>query len=231
MNTNADVLDAHYRAYAAADVEGLVATLAPDFVCASLNGPAIASGREAAAKLYAATIRRWPLERTRTLGRMEVGNVIILHELSQSAGDQPVTGNLLSIYTFQDGLIARVDLTPDAGGDLHAAERGAPVAEGQLVAYNSQDLDAHVGWFADGVVVSDLNQTPNLSGAAAYRERMGGVFGQFPQNRVELLGRLACGTVVCDHEKVMRSPDAAPFEVIAIYTLNGDRIARVDFVR
>jgi hypothetical protein len=81
------------------------------------------------------------------------------------------------------------------------------------------------------VVVADLNGAENLHGIAAYRERYRGVFAQFPQNRVELLGRLAAGDVVVDHEKVMRSPDGPTFEVLAIYTLRDGKIARVDFVK
>jgi hypothetical protein len=48
---------------------------------------------------------------------------------------------------------------------------------------------------------------------------------------VEILGRLAAGDVVVDHEKVMRSPDGPTFEVLAIYTLRDGKIARVDFVK
>jgi hypothetical protein len=36
---------------------------------------------------------------------------------------------------------------------------------------------------------------------------------------------------VIDHERVLRNPEAVPFEVAAIYTIVGDKIARVDFVK
>lgn len=103
--------------------------------------------------------------------------------------------------------------------------------QGQLDAYNAQDVDALCGFFADDIVVSDLNATPNLHGLSAYRERHVGLFAQFPQNRAQLLSRVKVGNTVIDHERVFRSPDAAPFEVAAIYTFAGDKIARVDFVK
>ena len=82
-----------------------------------------------------------------------------------------------------------------------------------------------------GITISDLNGEPNLKGLDAYRERHEGLFAQFPQNRAELLSRIVVGNTVIDHERVFRSPDATPFEVAAIYSFAGDKIARVDFVK
>ncbi len=101
----------------------------------------------------------------------------------------------------------------------------------QLDAYNAQDLDAHCACFADDVVVANVGEEPNLQGIAAYRERYQGLFAQFPQNRAEALTRTVIGDKVIDHERVQRSPDAAPFEVLAIYSFRDGKIARVDFVR
>jgi hypothetical protein len=105
------------------------------------------------------------------------------------------------------------------------------VAQAQLDAYNAQDLDLFCSYFADTIEVADFNGAVTLSGIDAYREKYRAVFSQFPQNRVELLGRIAVGAQVIDHERVRRSPDAAPFEVAAIYTLRGHQIVRVDFVK
>ena len=105
------------------------------------------------------------------------------------------------------------------------------IAQAQLDAYNAQDLDAFVGWFAEDVTVADLNAAPILHGRDAYRARYADLFAQYPQNRVELLSRMVIGSTVIDHERVFRSPGATPFEVAAIYSLAGDKIARVDFVK
>ena len=105
------------------------------------------------------------------------------------------------------------------------------LVQGQLDAYNAQDVDALCSFYADDVLVSDLNATPNLHGIAAYHERHVGLFAQFPQNQAQLLSRIVIGNTVIDHERVLRNPEAVPFEVAAIYTIVGDKIARVDFVR
>ena len=101
----------------------------------------------------------------------------------------------------------------------------------QLDAYNAQDVDALCQHFAEDMMVADLNAEPNLHGVAAFRERHVGLFAQFPQNRAKLLSRVVIGNKIIDHERVFRSPDATPFEVAAIYTFVGEKIARIDFVK
>ena len=107
----------------------------------------------------------------------------------------------------------------------------AKIVQGQLEAYNAQDLDAHCAAFADDVVVSDFNGAVTISGIGAYREKYRQVFADFPQNRAELLNRMVVGHHVIDHERVFRAPGADPFEVAAIYTVSDARIVRVDFIK
>jgi hypothetical protein len=107
----------------------------------------------------------------------------------------------------------------------------ADIAQAQLDAYNAQDLDAYCAFYSDDVVVADLNGAVTTQGGAAYRERYAGAFAQFPQNKAELLARMVVGNTVIDHERVIRGPDGPVFEVAAIYTFDGDKIARVDFVK
>ncbi len=106
----------------------------------------------------------------------------------------------------------------------------APV-QGQLLAYNGQDLDAFCACYADDATLGGLNEAPHTVGLAAIRERHAKLFAEFPQNKVDLLNRVVVGNTVIDHERVFRSPDAQPFEVAAIYTLADGKIARVDFVK
>ena len=105
------------------------------------------------------------------------------------------------------------------------------LVQAQLEAYNAQDLDAYCGFFADDIVVADLNGKVTTQGIEAYRTRYAGTFEQFPQNKAELLGRIAVGSTVIDHEKVIRAPGGDTFEVIAIYTLADGQIVRVDFAK
>ncbi len=222
------VVKAHYAAYGAGDVDAVLATLAPDFVCAPLNGAPWFESRDATRDMYARNVIDYPLSWTTISGQIVLGDVVIKRETSMPAETGKPVVEAMPIYTVRDGLIARLDMPHGGSGWDHDSVR---VAAAQLEAYNAQDLDAFCSFFADDIVVADLNGAENLHGMEAYRARYAGVFGQHPENRVELLGRLAVRNVVVDHEKVMRSPDAAPFEVLAIYTLRDGKIARVDFVK
>jgi hypothetical protein len=105
------------------------------------------------------------------------------------------------------------------------------IAQAQLEAYNAQDLDAYCAFFSADVVVADLNAAVTTSGIDAYRARYAKAFADFPQNKAALLGRLVVGDTVIDHERVARKPGGETFDVAAIYTFRGDKIARVDFVK
>jgi uncharacterized protein (TIGR02246 family) len=103
--------------------------------------------------------------------------------------------------------------------------------QAQLDAYNAQDLDAHCALFTEDVVVANYNGDIVRTGLEAYAANYKKVFAEFPKNRAVLLNRICVRDTVIDHEHVDRGDGSAPFQVIAIYTFNGDKIARVDFAR
>ncbi len=107
----------------------------------------------------------------------------------------------------------------------------AEIVQAQLAAYNARDLEAFCACFGADAVLADLNGAVTHIGAAAVRQRYAELFSQFPQNRAELINRIEVGDVVVDEERIERAPDQAPFRAIAIYTVKGGLIARVDFVR
>ena len=84
------------------------------------------------------------------------------------------------------------------------------IVQGQLDAYNAQDIEAFIPHFADDITVSDLNGEPNLTGLDAYRERHVNMFAQFPGNRAELVSRTVIGRTVIDHERVFARPTPRP---------------------
>ncbi|HEU4549110.1 MAG TPA: SgcJ/EcaC family oxidoreductase [Rhizomicrobium sp.] len=105
------------------------------------------------------------------------------------------------------------------------------IVQKQLDAYNDQDLDAYVTFFAEDCVVSGLNGTPSETSREAIKARYAKAFAQFPQNRAVLKNRIAVGNTVVDHERVIRAPGGEEFEIIAIYTFRDGLIARVDFAK
>ena len=57
------------------------------------------------------------------------------------------------------------------------------------------------------------------------------MFAEFPENRAEILKGYELGDFVALHERVYRSAAAEPFEVMSIYSFEGDKVSRVEFVR
>ena len=105
------------------------------------------------------------------------------------------------------------------------------IAQKQLDAYNAQDLDTYMTFFAKDCVVSGLNGTPTETSAEAIRARYAKAFATFPENKAELKSRIAVGSTVVDHELVIRKPGGEQFEIIAIYTFKDGLISRVDFAK
>jgi hypothetical protein len=105
------------------------------------------------------------------------------------------------------------------------------IASRQLDAYNAQDLDTYVSFFAVDCVVSGLNGAPTETRREAIKARYAKAFAQFPENKAVLKNRIAVGNTVVDHELVIRSPGGEQFEIIAIYTFKDGLIARVDFAK
>jgi len=105
------------------------------------------------------------------------------------------------------------------------------IAQKQLDAYNAQDLDTYVSFFTEDCIVSGLNGTPTETSRDAIKARYAKAFAQFPQNKAILKSRIAVGSTVIDHEKVVRAPGGEEFEIIAIYSFRDGLIARVDFAK
>lgn len=104
------------------------------------------------------------------------------------------------------------------------------VVQAQVEAYNAQDLDAFCACFASDCVIADLNGAVTQEGAGQIRERYAAMFAQYPENKAQIVSRMAVGDVVIDHERIQRSPELR-LEAIAIYTVRDGLISRVDFVR
>ncbi|RVQ69757.1 hypothetical protein EKN06_02185 [Croceicoccus ponticola] len=97
--------------------------------------------------------------------------------------------------------------------------------------YNAQDADAYVALMTENACEAAYRGDVVREGREGTREGLKAMFAQFPENRAEVLDAKALGDYVMFHERVWRSADADPFDVIAIYTFDGDKCARVEFVR
>ncbi|OCC23178.1 hypothetical protein MB02_13565 [Croceicoccus estronivorus] len=105
------------------------------------------------------------------------------------------------------------------------------MAEQMIAHYNAQDADAYVALMTEDACEAGYRGAVVREGKEGTREGLKKMFAEFPDNRAEIVDRKALGNYVVLHERVWRSREAEPFDVIAIYTFEGDKCARVEFVR
>ena len=106
--TNLDIASAQLDAYNAQDLDKYVSYFTEDCIVSGLNGTPTETSREAVKARYAKAFAQFPQNKAELKNRIAVGNTIVDHELVIRApgGEQ---FEIIAIYTFRDGLIARVD--------------------------------------------------------------------------------------------------------------------------
>jgi hypothetical protein len=105
------------------------------------------------------------------------------------------------------------------------------IAERMIAHYNAQDADAYVALMTDDAAEAGYRGDVLRDGREGVRSGLKAMFAQFPENRAEILSGHELGNYVVLHEKVFRSAEAEPFEVMSIYSFEGDKVSRVEFVR
>jgi uncharacterized protein (TIGR02246 family) len=105
------------------------------------------------------------------------------------------------------------------------------VAEAMIAHYNAQDADAYVALMTDDACEAGYRGEVLRAGKEGVRSGLKAMFAEYPENRAEVLSGHMLGEYVVLHERVSRSAEAEPFEVMSIYSFNGDKVSRVEFVR
>jgi len=105
------------------------------------------------------------------------------------------------------------------------------IAQKQLDAYNAQDVEAMMAFYAPDCVVAAPDGSITERSRAEIHARYTKAFTAFPQNKANLRNRIAVGGTVVDHEHVVRAPGGEEFEIIAIYSFKDGLISRVDFAK
>jgi hypothetical protein len=106
--SNLDIAQKQLDAYNAQDLDTYVSYFTEDCIVSGLNGVPTETTREAIKVRYAKAFAQFPQNKAELKNRIVVGNTIVDHELVIRApgGEQ---FEIIAIYTFRDGLIARVD--------------------------------------------------------------------------------------------------------------------------
>jgi hypothetical protein len=105
------------------------------------------------------------------------------------------------------------------------------IAEQMIAHYNAQDADAYVALMTEDACEAGYRGAVVREGKDGTREGLKAMFAAFPENRAEIVTGYALGEYAVLHERVYRSPAAEPFEVMSIYSFEGDKCSRVEFVR
>lgn len=105
------------------------------------------------------------------------------------------------------------------------------IAEEMIAHYNAQDADAYVALMTEDACEASYRGAVVRDGREGVRNGLKAMFAEFPQNRADILKGYVLGDYVVLHEAVSRSADTASFEVMSIYSFEGDKCSRVEFVR
>ncbi len=105
------------------------------------------------------------------------------------------------------------------------------IAEQMIAHYNAQDADAYVALMTEDACEAGYRGATLREGREGTRSGLKAMFAEFPENRAEIIKGYELGEYAVLHERVYRSPAAEPFEVISIYSFEGDKCSRVEFIR
>jgi uncharacterized protein (TIGR02246 family) len=105
------------------------------------------------------------------------------------------------------------------------------IAEQMIAHYNAQDADAYVTLMTEDACEAGYRGAVVREGKEGVRSGLKAMFAEFPENRAEILNSYELGEYAVLHEKVWRSAAAEPFEVMSVYSFDGDKCSRVEFIR
>jgi len=110
-------------------------------------------------------------------------------------------------------------------------------AKAMIAAYNAQDVDTYVSYMTDDACEANYRGAVVREGKEGTRSGLAAAFAKWPQNHAEILDAQQLGTYVLLREHVTRGPASdgselvEPFDVVSVYSFEGDKCSRVEFIR
>jgi len=110
-------------------------------------------------------------------------------------------------------------------------------AKAMIAAYNAQDVDTYVSYMTDEACEANYRGAVVREGKEGTRSGLAAAFIKWPQNHAEIREKQVIGNYVLFREYVTRGPATdgselvEPFEVVAVYSFEGDKCSRVEFIR
>jgi uncharacterized protein (TIGR02246 family) len=100
-----------------------------------------------------------------------------------------------------------------------------------LTHYNAQDAESYVALLTDDAVQADYRGAVMRAGKEKIRAGLQASFDRWPEQRAEVLSLIPVGNYVVLHEKVYHPPEPRPLELVSVYSFEGDKCSRVEFIR
>ncbi len=113
----------------------------------------------------------------------------------------------------------------------------AAIARQMIAAYNAQDVDTYVSFMTEDACEANYRGDVVRDGREGTRSGLAAAFAKWPQNKAEIRDAQEVGNYVLFREHVTRgpatdgSPLVEPFDVVAVYSFEGDKVSRVEFIR
>lgn len=104
------------------------------------------------------------------------------------------------------------------------------LAQQQLNAYNSRNIDAFLEPYSDSVRIYGFPDKLLMQGKEAMRKQYSGMFDRVKELHCQLVNRIVQGDTVIDQESVTGFGDR-PLKAIAIYKIRNGKIAEVYFIQ
>ena len=105
------------------------------------------------------------------------------------------------------------------------------IVQGQLTSYNKQDLESFLSWYSDNVEIFNFPAELVYTGKEKMRERYAAAWKSNPGQRAEVKERINVGNTVIDKEHITGRANGIDANVIAIYSIENQKIRRVYFIR
>ena len=120
---------------------------------------------------------------------------------------------------------------------LLSADERIAIAREMIARYNRQDADAYVELMTDDACEANYLGAVVRDGKEGTRTGLAAAFAKWPHNRAEITEAQSLGNYVLLREIVTRGPASdgseliEPFDVISVYSFEGDKVSRVEFIR
>ena len=105
------------------------------------------------------------------------------------------------------------------------------IAQGQLVAYNDQDIEEFLKFYTEDVEVFNFPDEFLYKGKENMREKYKAAWQQNPLQKAEVTERISLKDTVIDKEYVTGRADGSTANVIAVYKIKESCICKVYFIR